>query len=183
MKRRTRHDDAGFATLTLVMSTIAMVAVVLAALGAIWMADNVQMTTSGMTAAASTSQVVSQQFSADVQGATALSENAGAVSCGNGTLILGIAGAAETVAYSEVASGSTTELVRTVCAAGSSTTSVEQNVTAVALPLVSGSATTATLQAGWVNATAVGYISIGLTVTGDRHTVQLSGAPEAGGSL
>ena len=28
----------------------------------------------------------------------------------------------------------------------------------------------------------VGYVSIGLTITGDRHGIQLSGAPEAGGS-
>ena len=192
MKRTSRHDDAGFATLTLVISTIAMVAVLLSTLGAIWMADNVQMTTSAMTAAGSTSQVVSEEFSADMQGATQLSENTAAMNCGIGTLVLGLTEATGTVAYTEQtgSTSSTNELVRTVCASSGATSStVARNVTAVALPLVSGSTPPGTtslqaaLQAGWVNAIYVGYISIGLTVTGDRHTVQLSGAPEAGGAL
>ena len=179
-----RHDDAGFATLTLVVSTIAMVAVLLSALGAIWMADNVQMTTSSMTAAGSSSQVTSQQFAADVQSATSLSESAAAVGCASGALVLGLAEATGTVAYAEQTSGPTNELVRTVCASnGATSTTVEQNVTAVTLPVVSGTTSTTALQAGWVNATAVGYVTIGLTITGDRHTVLLTGAPEAGGSL
>ena len=191
-KRTARHDDAGFATLTLVICTIAMVAILMSTFAAIWMADNVQMTTSGMTAAGSTSQVVSEEFTADVQGATQVSENAAAVGCGAGTLVLGLTEATGTVAYTEQAGSTslTNELVRTVCATGSTTgtTTVARNVTAAALPLVSGSTPPGTtslqaaLQAGWVNAVYVGYISIGLAVTGDRHNVQLSGAPEAGGS-
>ncbi len=185
-----RRDDAGFATLTMVISTIAMVLVLMSTFVAIWMADNVQMTTANMTAAGSTSQVVSEEFAADVQGATQVSENTTSVNCGSGTLVLGLAEATGTVAYTEQ-SGSTTstnDLVRTVCTSGGATsTTVQRNVTAAALPLVSGSPNNATvqseLQAGWVNAIYVGYVSIGLTITGDRHNVQLSGAPEAGGSL
>ena len=185
-----RHDDAGFATLTLVISTIAMELILMSTFAAIWMADNVQMNTSNMTAAGSTSQVVSEEFTADVQGATGLSEYASTVNCGVGTLILGMQEAAGTVAYTEQ-SGSTAAtnvLVRTFCAtSGITTTTVARNVTAAALPLVSGSPSNTTVQteltsAGWVNAIYVGYVSIGLTVTGERHDVQLSGAPEAGGS-
>lgn len=186
MDRRRVRDDAGFATLTLVVSTIAMVAVLMSTLGAIWMADNVQMSASGMTAAGSTSQIVSEEFSADVQGASQLSENTAAVNCGSGTLVLAMTEATGTVAYTEQTGSATVtnELVRTVCTtSGATTTTVEHNVTAAALPLVAGSATTATLQAGWVNATEVGYVSIGLTITGDRHNMQMSGAPEAGGAL
>jgi hypothetical protein len=183
MRRRVQRNDAGFATLTLVMSTIAMVAVVLAALTAIWTADNVQITTSGITAAASTSQVMSERFSADVQGATSLSEDATTVSCGSGTLVLGMVDASGTVAYSEQTSGAMTHLVRTSCTSSGASTTVEQNVTSVVLSMVTGATTATALHDGWVNANAVGFVTLALSITGDRHTAFLTGAPEAGGAL
>ncbi|MHB1210624.1 MAG: hypothetical protein ACYC1I_13130, partial [Acidimicrobiales bacterium] len=144
----------------------------------------VQATTGGMTAAGSTSQSMSYQFTADVQGATSMSENAAAVACGGGTLVLGLAEATGTVAYAEQTVGATSALARTVCpTSGVGGVTVAQNVTAVSAPVVTGAVSPSELQAGWVNANQVGYVTIGLTVIDSHEIVLLTGAPEAGGAL
>jgi hypothetical protein len=142
-------------------------------------------------------QVVSANLVPDVQSALELTTDPSASQCGPGTQLLGLesnlnasTGVYETViSYSELASGSSYELVREDCTSGASSTptsstvvsyNVESTLSSSNAVTISPSQVNATAQSGWISSEDVSNVQFNVTepeTNGTDYTYSLSAVP------
>ena len=193
--RRDFNDD-GFTMIEMIISTlllpIVMGAIVIS-LGSLFLFST---SAANRTADAADAQVVSSQYSQDVQQAASLTTSPAAPQCGTGTQLLGLEWGlnAQTsayqyvVSYVEVPNATGYSLLRNFCSLGisstaSSTSRVASDIPANQSPPVVTPASQATLAAaGWTVTNSITGVTFTVTEPLSHYTYALDAVPSVSGS-